>query len=332
MFYYFELFNLYTYNGLQSSTVFSSMKVRASLLMVIFIGLCACTDKAQLADPDFIPRATAPYFSVNNSPVVMIDESHNNFLTMDGRYKPFAQVLRSDGFKVIANTKYFALDKLQQADILVIANALDRSRRDWSPPYGYALNEQEVLAVKQWVIQGGALFLLADHTPLPKVIENLALAFGFEFTNGHVDTAVFKLTNNTLAKHPITQTVSNKALPAHYITQIKSFGGSAFKPPEQAISLLTLGKGAISVEPAIPFQIKSNTPRVLVQGWSQGAVMPYGRGRLAVFAEGMMFSSQLDTKSGKKYGLRSKGAEQNEAFLLSVMHWLAGEKLGQQSQ
>jgi hypothetical protein len=37
-----------------------------------------------------------------------------------------------------------------------------------------------------------------------------------------------------------------------------------------------------------------------------------------------MFSSQLTVKTGKKHGLPSKGAEQNEQFLLSVMHWLSG--------
>lgn len=61
-----------------------------------------------------------------------------------------------------------------------------------------------------------------------------------------------------------------------------------------------------------------------VYGWSQGAVLEVGKGRVAVFAEGMMFSSQVDTKTGKTFGLASKGAEQNEAFLLNTMAWLAG--------
>ena len=109
------------------------------------------------------------------------------------------------------------------------------------------------------------------------------------------------------------------------INHVKTFGGSAFKPPQSAVSLLTFKSGAISQEPEIPFQVTPNTPRISLEGWSQGAVMEYGKGRLAVFAEGMMFSSQLDAKTQKVYGMRSVGAEQNERFLLNLMLWLAHE-------
>ena len=34
-------------------------------------------------------------------PRVLFDEAHNNFHTTDGRYKPFAEVIANDGFKVI---------------------------------------------------------------------------------------------------------------------------------------------------------------------------------------------------------------------------------------
>ena len=56
-----------------------------------------------------------------------------------------------------------------------------------------------------------------------------------------------------------------------------------------------------------------------MNGWSQGAVLEVGKGRIAIFAEGMMFSSQLDSKTGLILGLTSDGAEQNERFLLNVM-------------
>ena len=60
-----------------------------------------------------------------------------------------------------------------------------------------------------------------------------------------------------------------------------------------------------------------------MSGWSQGAVLELGKGRVAVFSEGMMFSSQLVESTGKTMGLRSVGAEQNEEFLLYIMRWLA---------
>ncbi|GAC29894.1 hypothetical protein [Brumicola pallidula] len=311
-------------------------------LILVFISLIivSCTDSSQQADPDFKPQNTVKSFSSDNSPVVLVDEAHNNFLTISGRYKPFEQVLSSNGFTVKSNTRGFTLDILKNIDILVIANALDHSRRDWQPPFGSALNDDEVASVKQWVTDGGSLLLIADHTPFPKVVENLAFAFGFEFSNGHVGRYTFRIADATLsAEHPITNSGNNSsnelpvalsipniqknALLFSRITQVKTFGGSAFKAPDEAESLLTIRQGIFSTEPAIPFQVNSSTTRIPIEGWSQGAVLKVGKGRVAVFSEGMMFSSQVDVKTGEKHGLRSVGAEQNEQFLLNVMHWLS---------
>jgi hypothetical protein len=250
---------------------------------------------------------------------VLIDEAHNNFLTTNGRYKPFSQVLSSDGYTVKPSKEKFTLEYLKQADILVIANALDRNRQDWTPPFGDAFETGEIEVVKQWVSQGGSLFLVADHTPFPKVIEKLSAAFGFEFSNGHVRVAVFRLDDNSLMDHSITKGSPH----SERITQVKTFGGSAFQIPETAKPLLMLGKSATSLVPGVPFQVNAKTPRVSMNGWYQGAVLEVGKGRVAVFSEGMAFSSQLIVSTGKKHGLVSGGAEQNEQFLLNVMHWLS---------
>ncbi|MEP0354529.1 DUF4350 domain-containing protein [Paraglaciecola sp.] len=284
---------------------------KAILSALLLIGVLSCTDSDQLPDPDFAPQNTKSTFSTLNSPVVFIDEAHNNFLTKNGRFKPFSQVLSSDGYTVKSSKEKFTLTYLKQADILVVANALDRDRQDWSPPFGDAFDQEEIKALKQWVSQGGSLFLVADHTPFPKVIEKIS--FGFEFSNGHVRDALFRQDNKSLLQHSITKG----------ITQVKTFGGSAFQIPENAHPLLILGKGATSVVPEIPFLVNAKTPRISVDGWYQGAVLEVGKGRVAVFAEGMMFSSQVTVSTGKKYGLVSVGAEQNEQFLLNIMHWLS---------
>jgi hypothetical protein len=95
--------------------------------------------------------------------------------------------------------------------------------------------------IKQWVSEGGSLFLIADHIPFPKVAESLSLAFGFEFSNGHVDTATFRIDDGSLAQHRITKPMnsgeqSNNESDIYNgliepvtkpIRQVRTFGGSA---------------------------------------------------------------------------------------------------------
>jgi hypothetical protein len=58
----------------------------------------------------------------------------------------------------------------------------------------------------------------------------------------------------------------------------------------------------------------------------QAAVMPMGKGRIAVFGEAAMFSSQVIGRSNPpfRFGFTAKGAEQNKQFILNLMQWLAG--------
>ncbi|NQZ12927.1 MAG: DUF4350 domain-containing protein [Algicola sp.] len=281
---------------------------------LVLVGLSACSDSSQQADPDFTPKNTRNSFWKIKSPIVFVDEAHNNLHTKNDRFEPFAQVLTSDGYTVKRSKEKFTLDYLQQADILVIANALEQNRTDYTPPFDDAFSLEEVAAVKQWVSQGGALFFIADHTPYPKISEKLWTAFGFEFINGHVYYATFRTDNNSLVAHSITQGNTD----SERITQVKSMGGAAFKIPHNAKPLLMLGKNAIADVPVLPFQVNAKTPKISMDGWYQGAVLEVGKGRIAVFAETAMFTSQVDLTTGRKLGFVSNGAEENEQFLLRI--------------
>jgi len=48
-----------------------------------------------------------PAFSPGDGPVVCIDEAHNNFHTIDGNYKAFANLIRSGGYTAIGSEKNF---------------------------------------------------------------------------------------------------------------------------------------------------------------------------------------------------------------------------------
>jgi hypothetical protein len=53
----------------------------------------------QIADPDFKPAVEKPVYTTVG-PVVVLDEAHGDFHTVSGRYKPFADVLQADGYRV----------------------------------------------------------------------------------------------------------------------------------------------------------------------------------------------------------------------------------------
>jgi hypothetical protein len=53
----------------------------------------------QVADTAFIRRSHGPP-SARQGTARLLDEAHNNFHTVEGRYAPFADVLRRDGFVV----------------------------------------------------------------------------------------------------------------------------------------------------------------------------------------------------------------------------------------
>ena len=56
----------------------------------------------------------------------------------------------------------------------------------------------------------------------------------------------------------------------------------------------------------------------------QGAALPFGKGRVAAFGEGAMFSAQVSGPQRRPMGMNMPAAGENPQFLLSVLHWLAG--------
>src|SRR3712207_8514159 len=72
------------------------------------------------------------------------------------------------------------------------------------------------------------------------------------------------------------------------------------------------------------WQWDSNTPRIPVGGWYQGAALRVGQGRVAVFGEAAMFTAQLSGPERQPMGMNSPVAAENYKFLLSVSHWLSG--------
>lgn len=294
----------------------------------LFVFASFCLRSQQVADTTFNPVISNPEYQKGKGSVVFIDEGHCNFHTKAGRYKPFATLLERDGYVVKEYPGDFDLQRLKKGKILVIANALNRVNEvRWFLPVPSAFKEEEIKILKQWVTDGGSLFLIADHMPFAGASKDLAAVFGFEFTNGFAvdtvdqDPAYFTLTKNTLIESIIT-TGRNTS---ENVSKVATFTGQAFKLAGDATPILVLNKNFVDYLPDTAWQINpATTKKLYAGGWSQGGYKKYGKGRVVVFGEAAMFSAQLAGPQQFRIGMNSETAGENYKLLLNIIHWLDG--------
>lgn len=272
--------------------------VRWVLLMVATVPVGA----QQVADTTFRPPIEKPSYPVGKGPVVLIDEAHDNFHTSTGRYLPFAEFLRRDGFVVTASAAPFAAETLKAARVLVMANA------------AAPVPTKEVAAVRDWVAGGASLFLIADHAPFDVAATDLGKAFGIRFSSGiprnpqdSSGRLLFRRADGTLVDHAITKGIN----------EVATFTGTSFQVDRGGQPLLVFRSDVHSFK-----EQNDPNPRSL-KDHLQGAVIRFGRGRVAVFGEAAMFSAQITGPDRHPMGMNAPIAKQNAQFLLNVMHWLA---------
>ena len=282
----------------------------------------------QVADTLFNPNVGAPAFKEGSGPTVLIDEGHYNFHTMDGRYLPFARLLQRDGYVVKPHAGKFAWTDFDQAKILVVSNALAKENEDdWNLPTPSAFDSAEIATVRNWVDGGGSLWLIADHMPFPGAAGLLAAEFGILMGNGFALDAgtldgriCFTRSAGTLAEHSITQGRN----PSERIDSVTAFTGQAFRLEGAGEGLMTLGHDVVLLMPEVAWQFSKLTPSMSASRMLQGAVLRFGKGRVAVFGEAAMFSAQVAGPNRIPAGMNDPSAAQNAQFLLNVVHWLSG--------
>ena len=298
-------------------------------VLLIFISLCLFIgmNAQQVADTAYKPVIYDPAYESGKGSVVFIDEGHHNFHTKEGRYKAFSNLVERDGYVVEGYSGEFVTTKLADGKILVISNALnEKNVKDWTLPNPSAFNASEIEIVRQWVSDGGSLFLIADHMPMAGAAMDLAAVFGFEFSNGFVfDTAsrgpiFFKVQDGTLIESRITKGRNDH----ERVGQIVTFTGQAFKLPKDATPILVFDDRYVNFLPDTAWAFRESTPRFNAEGWSQGAYMHYGKGRVVVFGEAAMFSAQLAGPDKAKAGMNHEVAKENFQLLLNIIHWLDG--------
>jgi hypothetical protein len=309
-------------------TVFASTLVRIVIAALLAMSLGLASAQEIVNDPDVDMSVLQPAFPQDSGPIVAVDSGHNNYHTIEGRYEPFALLLRNDGFHVIDLKSSFTTKALSSIKVLVISNALPLALvKDWTLPASSAFSQAEVDAVKSWVVGGGSLLLIADHQPFAGSARALALTFGFQFEDGAVlrergdrRPDIFTVADGTLKSGEITRGRN----PAEAVTAVRTFTGSAFQAPPTARPIIVIPSGFKIHQCGLP--CPAGVPERDAAGYLQGAVLPFGKGRVAVFGEAAMFSAQVipSLKPPFRFGFGATGAEQNKQFVLNLVRWLAG--------
>lgn len=287
----------------------------------------------QSGDPAFDASVAHPAYT-NHHPKVLFDEAHYNVHKSGGRYKPFADLIRNDGYEVVPNKRAFSSETLKGYDVLVIANALglrgaaqqlaNLFRLEGKVNVnGSAFTSEECSTVADWVRNGGSLLLIADHAPTGKAAGRLSSAFGVEMTDWYAadeehddpetknpSFLLFSRENGLLQDHPVTQDLNS----------VLTFTGQSLKPPSGAVSFLKLSPTAIEY----PRRLAKATEARSAANLAQGVALEFGKGRVVVLGEAAVLTSQV-ARSGDRvfrFGM-SHPKHDNRQLALNIMHWLS---------
>jgi len=296
---------------------------RALTVCLFLLFLSVAVGAQQLPDPEFNPAVANPAYT-KSEPRVLFDEAHHNFHTTDGRYKPFADLLRNDGYRVVRNRQPFSKEVLNSFKVLVIANALGAEEMDDTGADESAFTEEECQAVQDWVKGGGSLLLIADYAPFGGAAASLASRFGVDMSKaftydqansvaGNPSVLIFSRDNKLLASHPITDGRDEK----ERVNRVESFTGQSLKGPADSVATLKLSDTAKDT----PDQ--NMDASASAAGRAQALAFKFGKGRVVVQGEAAMLSAQISGPEKTKMGMNVSGND-NKQYALNVMHWLSG--------
>ena len=298
--------------------------MKRSLIAVVFLLLtCGVVVAQQQADPEFDISVENPAYK-KEGPRVMFDEAHHNFHTTDGRYKPFFDLLMNDGYRVVRNRQPFAKTMLSSFKVLVIANALGAEEDDDEGADSSAFTEEEIQAVHDWVKDGGALLLIADHAPFGGAAAALASKFGIDMSKGYTwdpensvagshSHLIFSRENKLLTNHPITEGRSEN----ERVNLLRSFTGQSLKGPDESVPILKLSDSA---KDSPNREAQTSAPAA---GRAQAIALKFGKGRVVVQGEAAMLSAQIMGAEKRPMGMNVPGYD-NKQYALNLMHWLSG--------
>jgi hypothetical protein len=279
------------------------------------------TNPGQIADPNFDASVNKPAYK-KDGPRVLFDEAHHNFHTATGRYRPFADLITSDGYRIVPGKQKFSTEALKDYRVLIISNALGAARMNDPSASDPAFTDAESDAVRDWVKSGGSLLLIADHAPMGSANQILGQRFGvdmskkytidnenFQKESGNRGFIVYTSDSGRLAKHAITEGRDK----SERINKVIAFTGQSLKGPAESFAFMKLADSAQDV-------LNQDSP-ISAAGRAQGIAMKFGKGRVVFMAEAGMLTAQVTGPQRSPCGRNVRGIDKRQ-LVLNIMHWL----------
>lgn len=284
------------------------------------LGATRAWAQPQTVDPDFDTKVAAPAYTARQ-PSVLFDEAHHNLHTIGGLYKPFADLIAHDGYRIEANKKPISRGLLDRYRILIIANATG-AEGGGPKAADPAFTDAECQAIEAWVKAGGALLLIADQLQYGAAAQRLASRFGVEMSQGvTIDPRnsvpgmparlIFSREDGLLGDHPILR--GRDA--SERIHRVVTYAGQSLRGPRESVPLLPLADTATDRFP-------DDVVMVRAAGRCRAVALTHGKGRVVVLGEAGALSAQIG-RGGRPFGMNDPGND-NRQLALNMMHWLSG--------
>jgi hypothetical protein len=294
-----------------------------TLIVLIFVAaILIFRDHLLYQIPDLsvlVPIKNPTY--IEKGPLILFDESHDNFHTANGGYKPFVQLLTADGYRFRSSSEELSEVCLATADVLIIANAIE------------PLSDSEINAIVEWVKAGKSLLLISDHPPFASPMKGLCKRFGVNLSGAWTSDPAqkepgarsstwirYRRSKGGLGEHPILEG-RYPGYSTERINVITSFTGQSIHS-ETGISLLKLS------DQALDYETREQSEKAVggksAAGRAQAVAIEFGEGRIVVLAEAGMLTAQVLRFlffTIERFGFNRPGND-NRQFALNIMHWL----------
>jgi hypothetical protein len=294
-------------------------------------------------DRSYSPRLRPAYKKAG--PQVLLDEGHQNASWNEG----FFRLATKDGYRVHRSNEKLTADRLRNVTILVIMNPGDDGavQSPLSPPA--AFTEDEAVAVREWIYNGGALLYAFDV--FANRTDPLLAKLGVEFDHGNLTdlqsqrsdlSSVFS-GENLLSSHKIiTGRSPEEQVKSVVMGGIRAIG----EKPQDAVSLVFCSEAA-TISPdfletlrrkeaakAIPVKQTGQPENAPAHNVPVGIVpaphapiavaFSLGKGRVVVLGNSGALEARIfhsaEGASPQAIGLTEAD---NQQFALNVIHWLS---------